>query len=143
VSSLEKTYKALPLSQRMELALSMALPDAYRPLMLEEQWMHVKCYFARRMDLRPGEITALLDDPDHVIRLCIAKRRDLSPEQVDRCVSDPDPNVRYFVARNPLLTGHQRERLLGDEDPLVRQAARKGPRPARTRQRPGQAELVR
>ncbi|MEJ2687244.1 MAG: hypothetical protein P8124_08555 [Gammaproteobacteria bacterium] len=110
---------------------------------LEEQWMHVKCYFARRLDLRPGEITALLDDPDHVIRLCIAKRRDLSPGQVDRCVSDPDANVRYFVARSPLLTRDQRERLLADEDPLVRQAARKGPRPVRTRQRPGQAELIR
>ncbi|MGA7801287.1 MAG: hypothetical protein WCC36_10800 [Gammaproteobacteria bacterium] len=127
----------------MELALSLALPEEYRPLMVKEQWMHVKCYFARRMDLRPREITALLDDPDHVIRLCIAKRHDLTPEQVARCVHDPDPNVRYFVARNPLLNDDQRRQLLGDEDGLVRQAARKGPRPARTRQRTGQAELIR
>lgn len=143
MSDLKREYKALPLDARMALALSDALPDAYRPLMLVEQWMHVKCYFARRLDLRPHEIAHLLDDQDHVIRLCIAKRPDLTPEQVERCVQDRDPNVRYFIARNPLLTAEQRARLTADEDDLVRRAAAKGPREPQTRQRPGQAVLVR
>lgn len=140
---LVREYKALPLDERMALALSDALPEAYRPLMLAEQWMHVKCYFARRLDLRPDEVARLLDDQDHVIRLCIAKRTDLIPGQVERCVHDRDPNVRYFIARSPLLTPEQRTRLAADEDELVRRAAAKGPREPQIRQRPGQAPLVR
>lgn len=143
MTDLERQYKALSLEARMELALSATLPEAYRRFMLHEQWMHVKCYFARRLDLRPEEISALLDDQDHVIRLCIAKRPDLSPAQIERCVGDRDPNVRYFVARHPALRADQRERLLADEDALVRRAAAKGPRPPQTRQRDGQATLVR
>ncbi len=139
----EAAYKALSLDERLALALSEALPEAFRPFMVAEQWMVTKCYFARRMDLRAAEVEALLADQDHVIRLCIAKRPDLSAEQVARCVGDRDPNVRYFIARNPLLSVTQRERLLGDEDPLVRKAAGKGPRPLKTRRRPGQAELIR
>jgi hypothetical protein len=139
----EHQYKALSLEARMELALSASLPEAYRSLMVREQWMHVKCYFARRLDLRADEISALLDDQDHVIRLCIAKRPDLSPAQIERCVGDRDPNVRYFIARHPGLSVDQRERLLADEDALVRRAAAKGPRPPQTRQRAGQALLVR
>ncbi len=88
-------------------------------------------------------VAALLDDQDHVIRLCIAKRPDLSPAQIERCVGDRDPNVRYFVARHPALRADQRERLLADEDALVRRAAAKGPRPPQTRRRDGQATLVR
>ncbi len=143
MTDLERQYKALSLEARMELALSATLPEAYRGFMLREQWMHVKCYFARRLDLRPEEISALLDDQDHVIRLCIAKRPDLSPAQIERCVGDRDPNVRYFVARHPALRADQRERLLADEDALVRRAAAKGPRPPQTRRRDGQATLVR
>lgn len=143
MTELERQYKALSLEARMELALSAHLPQAYRPFMVREQWMHVKCYFARRLDLHPGEISALLDDQDHVIRLCIAKRTDLDPAQIERCVNDRDPNVRYFIARHPALTADQRERLLADEDALVRRAAAKGPRPKQTRQRKGQAALVR
>lgn len=139
----EKTYKALPIGERLELALSETLPDAVRPYMAREQWMHVKCYFARRLDLRPAEIATLLDDDDYVIRLCIAKREDLTPEQLERCVSDREPNVRYAVARNVRLSDAQRARLLRDEDPLVRRAAEKGPRALRTRQRPGQARVIR
>lgn len=140
---LERAYKALPLEERLQLALSPDLPAAYRTFMLREQWMVTKCYFARRLDLRPAEIEALLRDPDHVIRLCLAKRHDLSPAQVERCVNDRDPNVRYFIARNPLLSAAQRERLLRDPDPMVCRAATKGPRPLKTRCRPGQAELIR
>lgn len=136
-------YKALSLGERMDLALSVALPAAYRPLLLADQWMQIKCYFARRLDLQPHEVAALLEDPDHVIRLCIAKRHDLSPAQVERCVVDRDPNVRYFIARNPLLDESQRQRLLNDGDELVRMAARKGPRELKIRHRPGQAEIIR
>ncbi|MEW5790459.1 MAG: hypothetical protein ACOY4L_05990 [Pseudomonadota bacterium] len=143
MSELERQYKSLSIGERMDLALSADLPEAYRPFLLRDQWMQIKCYFARRLDLRPDEVTVLLDDQDHVIRLCIAKRHDLTPEQVARCVTDRDPNVRYFVARNPLLSEAQRQRLLEDEDELVRAAARKGPRELRVRQRPGQAEVIR
>lgn len=143
MTELERQYKALSLEARMELALSATLPEAYRALMVREQWMHVKCYFARRVDLRPEEISALLGDQDHVIRLCIAKRADLDAAQIERCVGDRDPNVRYFIARHPALTADQRNRLLTDEDALVRRAAAKGPRPTQTRQRNGQAALVR
>jgi len=143
MTELERQYKALSIAERMELALSSDLPEAYRPLMVRDQWLHVKCYFARRLDLHSDEIVQLLDDQDHVIRLCIAKRTDLSPEQIERCVADCDPNVRYFIARNPLLTETQRGRLLSDPDDLVCRAARKGPRVPRLRQRPGQAPLLR
>ena len=138
----EKQYKALPLEERLELALSENLPEEYRPFMLREQWMVVKCYFARRADLRPEEVNTLIEDQDHVIRLCIAKRQDLSPQIVARCVNDRDPNVRYFIARNPLINNEQKQQLLQDEDPLVSRAAKKGPREAQHRQRPGQAKLV-
>ncbi|QKT03689.1 hypothetical protein HUS23_07605 [Ectothiorhodospiraceae bacterium 2226] len=139
----EQTYKALPIGERLELALSEDLPRAVRPFMVREQWMHVKCYFARRMDLTGAEVAALLEDDDYVIRLCIAKREDLTPEQIERCVSDREPNVRYAVARNRRLADEQRARLLQDEDPLVRRAAQKGPRAVRTRRRPGQVEVIR
>ena len=139
----EQQYKALPLEERLELALSDALPETYREFMVREQWMVVKCYFARRADLTPEEINALIEDQDHVIRLCIAKRQDLYPEIVARCVNDSDPNVRYFIARSPLITEEQKHQLLQDEDELVRRAARKGPREPQFRQRPGQAKLVR
>lgn len=139
-----RTYKALPLDQRLALALSDSLTEFERhAILVHEQWMQVRCYFARRLDLRPHEVAMLLDDQDHVIRLCIAKREDLTPEQVQRCVADRDPNVRYFIARNRLLTAAQREGLQADPDELVRRAAAKGPRPMRTGQRPGQAPLVR
>ncbi|MHB8454913.1 MAG: hypothetical protein ACYDDO_09500 [Acidiferrobacterales bacterium] len=139
----EKQYRSLSLAERMELALSAELPEIFRPFLASDQWLHVKCYFARRLDLRTNEIAQLLEDPDHVIRLCIAKRTDLSPEQVERCVGDPAANVRYFVARNPLVTEAQRNRLLADPDELVCRAARKGPREPRVRQRHGQVPLVR
>lgn len=139
----EQQYKALPLAERMALAVSDDLPNAYRPLMLREQWMQIKCYFARRADLTPEEVATLLDDDDHVIRLCIAKRDDLSPDMIARCVADRDPNVRYFVARNPLLPETLREQLRGDVDPLVRRAAAKGPKAVTYRQRPGQTKLIR
>lgn len=142
-TGLEKTYKALPLAERMALAVSDALPREYRALMLREQWMQIKCYFARRADLTAEEYTALLDDDDHVIRLCIAKRGDLPIELIERCASDRDPNVRYFIARNPGLTETLRQRLLADPDPLVRRAAAKGPKPVEYRQRPGQTRLIR
>lgn len=141
--NLEQQYKALPLAERMALAVSDDLPNAYRPLMLREQWMQIKCYFARRADLTPEEVATLLDDDDHVIRLCIAKRDDLSPDMIARCVADRDPNVRYFVARNPLLPETLREQLRGDVDPLVRRAAAKGPKAVTYRQRPGQTKLIR
>jgi hypothetical protein len=142
MSELEKTYKAIPLQERLDLALSPDLPAAYRPFMVEEQWMVVKCYFARRADLEPHEVSALLNDQDHVIRLCIAKRPDLAPEMVERCVTDRDPNVRYFIARNALISAGQRARLEADEDPLVARAAKKGPKETQYRQRPGQAQLI-
>lgn len=126
----------------MKLAVAPTIDPAYRVFMLHEQWMQIKCYFARRADLSAAEITHLSLDEDHVIRLCIAKRHDLPPETVSRFVSDRDPNVRYFVARNPLLTEAQRERLMHDNDVLVRRAAKKGPRAIAYRQRPGQAKLV-
>lgn len=141
--SVEQQYKALPLAERMALAVSEDLPLAYRPLMLREQWMQIKCYFARRADLNPDEVASLLDDDDHVIRLCIAKRDDLSPEMIARCAADRDPNVRYFIARNPQLPESLREQLRGDVDPLVRRAAAKGPKPVSYRQRPGQTRLIR
>lgn len=141
-AALEKRYKALPLGERMALAVSDSLPAEYRPLMLREQWMQIKCYFARRADLSPDEYTALLGDDDHVIRLCIAKRGDLPAELVERCAHDRDPNVRYFIARNPNLSEALRSELLEDPDPLVRRAAAKGPRPVEYRQRPGQARLI-
>lgn len=139
---LEKRYKALPLAERMALAVSASLPAEYRPFMLREQWMQIKCYFARRADLSPDEYTALLDDDDHVIRLCIAKRGDLSAELIERCAHDRDPNVRYFIARNPNLSDTLRRELLADPDPLVQRAAAKGPKPVEYRQRPGQARLI-
>ncbi|MHB1566533.1 MAG: hypothetical protein ACYCXG_07415 [Acidiferrobacter sp.] len=140
----ERLYKALPLEERLALALRPELADHERHLILHrEQWLQVRCYFARRADLRPDEIGILLDDADHVIRLCIAKRGDLTANQIERCVSDCDANVRYFVARNPGLHPQQRERLLADADPLVRRAAAKGPRAPRITGRPHQALLVR
>jgi len=139
-----RAYKALPLEQRLALALSDPLTELdRRAILMHEQWMQVRCYFARRFDLRPPEIAVLLADQDHVIRLCIAKRDDLTPDQVQRCVEDRDPNVRYFIARNTLLTDAQRARLLTDIDELVRRAAAKGPRATRVGQRPGQARLIR
>lgn len=141
-TDLAQHYKALALERRMELALTAELAEELRQLLLRDQWLHVKCYFARRLDLRPHEVAQLLDDQDHVIRLCIAKRPDLAPEQIARCVADRDPNVRYFIARHPQLTAAQRERLREDADPLVRKAASKGPRAVQIRQRPGQAALI-
>ena len=141
-TDLTQHYKALALERRMELALAGELAEELRPLLLQDQWMHVKCYFARRLDLRPHEVAALLDDQDHVIRLCIAKRPDLTPDQIARCVADRDPNVRYFIARHPGLTAAQRECLRQDMDPLVRKAAGKAPRVPQIRQRPGQAALI-
>lgn len=140
--SLVKRYKSLSLGERMELALSAHLPPEYRPLMVQEQWMQIKCYFARRADLTPDEVSALIDDQDHVIRLCIAKRHDLTPDMVARCVADRDPNVRYFIARNPLITAEQRAQLQQDEDILVAKAAGKPPRELSYRQRPGQTRLI-
>ena len=142
MDDLEKQYKDLPLEQRLALALSENLPDAYRPFMVREQWMVVKCYFARRVDFRPDEVRALIQDQDHVIRLCIAKRQDLNAELVEQCVNDRDPNVRYFIARNPLITAAQRQKLLNDGDELVSRVAKKGPREAQFRQRPGQTKLI-
>ena len=142
MDNLEKQYKALPLEERLTLALSEHLPAHYRPCMVREQWMVVKCYFARRADLTLDEVNALLDDQDHVIRLCLAKRQDLTPQMVARCVADRDPNVRHSIARNPLLTEAQKQVLLQDEDELVSRAAKKGPREAQYRQREGQTRLV-
>lgn len=142
MDTLEKQYKSLPLEERLELALSNDLPATYRPFMVREQWMVVKCYFARRADLTQDEVSALIEDQDHVIRLCLAKRQDLSPQVVTRCVNDRDPNVRYFIARNPLISEAQKQQLLQDEDPLVSRAAKKGPREAQYRQRAGQTTLI-
>ena len=139
-----RCYKLTPLADRLALALAEELDESRRQLILHhEQWMQVRCYFARRLDLRPAEIQELLNDADHVIRLCVAKRHDLSPEQIALCVADRDPNVRHAIARNPKLTVSQRSRLSADSDEIVRYAVTKGPRQLRTRQRPGQAVLVR
>ena len=140
----ERSYKALSLQERLDLALRLELSDVERALILHrEQWMQIRVYFARRLDLRSHEISILLDDADHVIRLCIAKRHDLTPKQVAQCVNDRDANVRYFIGRSPLLSEAQCAQLAADEDPIVRRAVAKGPRSLQTRQRPGQAELVR
>lgn len=141
-SDREKIYKALSLKERMELALSETLPVDYRPFMLAEQWMQIRCYFARRADLSEDEIATLANDDDHVIRLCIAKRHDLTAAQVEQFVADRDPNIRHSIARSKLLTESQRQQLLNDSDPLVAQAATKQPRELRLRQRPGQTKLV-
>lgn len=140
----EKAYKALPLEDRLNLALRQDLTQEERDLILhKEQWMQVRVYFARRADLTASEIAVLLADQDHVIRLCMAKRPDLSPAQVRQCATDRDPNVRYFIARNALLPEDLRTLLQNDEDLLVRRAAAKGPRPPRIAARPGQAALIR
>lgn len=142
MDDLEQHYKALPLAERLDLALSETLPAAYRPFMVREQWMVIKCYFARRADLSPEEVAALIEDQDHVIRLCIAKRPDLTPAMVEKCVSDRDPNVRHAISRNALLDDAQRELLKHDEDPLVARAAAKGAKATQYRQRPGQTRVV-
>lgn len=137
-------YKARELDDRLALALAVEPDEVTRHLIVfEEQWMQVRCYFARRLDLRPAEVDAFLADDDHVIRLCVAKRQDLSAAQIARCVADRDPNVRHAIARHPELTEAQRAELADDEDEIVRQAVARGPRAMRTRQRPDQAELVR
>ena len=138
-----KSYKAIPIPARMDMALSADLDPKWRPCIVRDQHSQVKAYFSRRVDLTPEEVAILLSDLDQTVRLNCAKRDDLTPEQVEQCVSDRDPNLRYFVARNPLLTDAQRERLLADEDPLVRKAAAKGPKQRTTRARPGQAEMIR
>ncbi|NOT17370.1 MAG: hypothetical protein HOP20_04780 [Sulfuriferula sp.] len=142
MSDLEKQYKALPLADRLDLALSDNLPQAYRPFMVHEQWMVIKCYFARRADLGMEEIGALINDQDHVIRLCIAKRPDLTPEMIASCVNDRDPNVRHAICRNANLSAAQRQQLQADIDPLVARAATKPPKETQYRQRPGQAKLI-
>lgn len=139
----EAEYKKLPLKEKLELALSDNLSECLREYMLREQWVQTRCYFARREDLSPQEVSALAQDDDHMIRLCIAKRQDLTPEQVAEFVNDPDPNVRYSIARNPMLNKEQRLQLQADNDPLVQRAAAKGPREVQFRQRPGQARLIR
>lgn len=139
-----RLYKALPLEERLALALNKDIDAIDRDnIVHREQWMQVRVYFARRLDLLPAEIEVFLNDQDHVIRLCIAKRSDLTPGQVAQCVADRDPNVRYFIARNMRLTSSQRELLLHDADPLVQRAATKGPRAPRITGRPGQALLIR
>jgi hypothetical protein len=141
-NALEKTYKALPLAERLDLALSDTLPVEYRPFMVHEQWMVIKCYFARRADLTPDEVAALIEDQDHVIRLCIAKRPDLTPAMVEKCVKDRDPNVRHAISRNALASPAQRAQLQHDEDPLVARAASKSIKGTQYRQRPGQTRLI-
>ena len=136
-------WRSLDLKERLRWALAPEIPESYREALAQEQWMQTRCYFARRQDLRPGEVAQLAQDGDYVIRLCIAKRPDLTPEQLDAFCQDRDPNVRYAVARNPLLSAEQRQGLLDDPDEVVRQAAAKGSRPSQTRQRPGQASLYR
>lgn len=143
MEELTRQYKALSFEERMDLALSGALEERWRPLLVRDQHAQVKAYFSRRMDLTPEEVALLLADPNQTVRLNCAKRPDLTPDQVEACVNDRDPNLRYFVARNPLLTEAQRERLMGDEDELVRIAVRKGPKKRGTRARPGQAEMIR
>lgn len=139
-----RDYKGLPLEERLTLALREHLSLEERLLILRhEQWMQVRCYFARRADLVPDEIALLLEDQDHVIRLCVAKRPDLTSSQAARCARDHNPNVRYAIARNPALSDDLRKGLKADPDPLVRRAAAKGPRPPRITSRPGQAALIR
>lgn len=143
VAQLEKSYKAIPLEERLDMALAENLREDFRPFMVREQWMVVKCYFARRADLSQEEAKALLHDQDHVIRMCIAKRPDLTEEMVALCVADRNPNVRHAISRNPCLSAEQRSQLMQDEDPLVSRAAAKGPREVEYRQRPGQALVIR
>ncbi len=143
MSELAKAYKSIPIPERMDMALSADLDAQWRPYLVRDQHSQVKAYFSRRLDLRPEEVAVLLSDPDQTVRINCAKRDDLTPEQVEQCVSDRDPNLRYFIARNPLLTEAQRQRLMNDEDELVCRAARKGPKKRTTRQRPGQAEMIR
>lgn len=142
LADLETQYKNLGLKERMELAVAEPLDPAYRRFIICDQWMQIRCYFARRADLTATEIALLGADEDHVIRLCVAKRDDLPADMVEKFVADRDPNVRYFIARNPLVTPAQQLELLQDKDELVRQAAKKGPRAVAFRQRPGQAKLV-
>ncbi|MHB1173623.1 MAG: hypothetical protein ACYCZJ_00665 [Sulfuriferula sp.] len=142
MDDLEKHYKALPLAERLDLALSESLPAQYRLFMVHEQWMVIKCYFARRADLSQNEVAALIEDQDHVIRLCIAKRPDLTPAMVEKCVNDRDPNVRHAISRNALTSETQRALLRLDEDPLVARAAAKGAKDTQYRQRPGQTRLI-
>jgi hypothetical protein len=137
-------YKNLALEDRLHLALRPELsPEARYCLLHIEQWLQVRCYFSRRLDLTAEEVAQLLDDADYVIRLSIAKRQDLTATQIARCVRDVDPNVRHAVARHPALTAADRQLLQQDSDPIVAQAAKKPPRPMQTRQRPAQAVLVR
>lgn len=142
MTDLEKQYKALPLAERLDLALSDSLPADYRPFMVREQWMVIKCYFARRADLNMEEVNALIADQDHVIRLCIAKRPDLTTEMIDSCVNDRDPNVRHAICRNANLRPSQRQQLQQDIDPLVARAATKPPKETQYRQRPGQTRVI-
>ena len=136
-------YKRIPVAERMELVLGEALAPHWRPCILQDQDAQVKAYFARRADLTTDEVDSLLADPNQTVRLNCARRADLTPEQVTRCVTDRDPNLRYFIARSPQLSENQRARLLADPDPLVQRAAAKGPKHRGTRQRPGQAPLIR
>jgi len=136
-------YKRIPVPERTELVLSAELEARWRPCILRDQDAQVKAYFARRADLSGAEVEALLADPNQTVRLNCARRADLSAEQVARCVADRDPNLRYFIARSPQLSEAQRAALLADPDPLVRRAAAKGPKHRGTRQRPGQAPLIR
>lgn len=138
-----RDYKALPIPDRLELALSADLDPHWRAHLVRDQHSQVKIYFSRRMDLTPEEVELLLADPDQTVRLSCAKREDLNPNQVERCVRDRDPNIRYCIARNVLLTDAQREQLMQDPDELVARAAQKGPKTRGTRQRPGQAKLIR
>ncbi|HDP89907.1 MAG TPA: hypothetical protein ENN42_08125 [Thioalkalivibrio sp.] len=140
---LRRNYKAIPIPQRMDMALSADLEPQWRHFIVRDQHSQVKAYFSRRVDLTAEEVAILLADLDQTVRLNCAKRDDLTPEQVEQCVSDRDPNLRYFIARNTLLTDDQRARLLADEDPLVRKAAAKGPKRRETRARPGQAPMIR
>ncbi len=62
-----RAYKALPLEERLALALREHLSEDERLLILHhEQWMQVRCYFARRADLAPndhgGGVAATPDD---------------------------------------------------------------------------------
>ncbi len=139
---LEKQYKALSLKERIDMALSRDVPENYRMFLAVDQWSVIRCYFSRRADLLPDEISTMIEDDDYVIRLSIAKRDDLTPPQVEKCVVDADPNVRHAIARSVLLSGLQRDRLLSDKDDLIRRSAKKGPRKILFRQRDGQARLI-
>ncbi len=143
MADLEKQYKAIPLEERIAMSLAEEIPEQWRPYVIRDQWLVVKCYFSRRADLRPSEVAVLAEDDDYVIRLSIAKREDLTPEMVQAFVADRDPNVRHAIARNRLLPEAMREMLKSDVDELVTQAAKKGAREVRFRQRPGQAVLIR